>query len=184
VIKYYMTITATGYSDLTLPMSSFQARDTWSSTFSVAGIQWSSSIIFLSVVIPGVTYESTINSMRAASGQFYVEMAYFYGGVESFREEIVRANIEDVYSYHGARNKTIRIDGHRGVAFPSATTHALEGVSYQSKLDGSINAWRTAVPNLNMKAGHSATYDSETISTIKQITTIVSPTYQYQEISV
>lgn len=139
VARYYCTITgsADGETDIEVPISSFQARkQTGSSTY-------------LSVVIPGIDYLDAISAR--ANGEMVIEMAYLIGGVESIREEILRADIEQINYYRGTGSRSVTLIGHFAQTFVAKETRLYNPV-YAQRADGDLS-YRFAVPDLYVNPG-------------------------------
>jgi hypothetical protein len=124
VIRYYCTLTgaADGLSDLTIPISSFQAsKRTGESTY-------------LSVVVPGMTYAEQIADR--SNGELVIYMAYLLDGVESLREEILRVELEQINPQEGARSRSITLIGHKTVTYDSRAV-SIQGCNYKYTSGGS-----------------------------------------------
>lgn len=143
VARYYCTITgeADGTTDIEVPISSFQARKSTAAS------------TYLSVVVPGVAYSDQLAARP--NGEMIIEMAYLIGGVESLREEIIRADIEQINLAEGTSSRSITLIGHKTQTFVAKDTR-LTGATYKARTDGSL-AFRFAVPDLWLNPGDSVT---------------------------
>jgi hypothetical protein len=124
VIRYYCILTgaADGLSDLTIPISSFQAsKRTGESTY-------------LSVVVPGMAYAEQIADR--SNGEVVIYMAYLLDGVESLREEILRVELEQINPQEGARSRSITLIGHKTVTY-DARAVSIQGCNYKYTSGGS-----------------------------------------------
>ena len=124
MIRYYCTLTgaADSLSDLTIPISSFQAsKRTGESTY-------------LSVIVPGMALAADIAAR--SNGEIIVEMAYLIDGIESVREEILRVDLEQINPQEGARNRSITLIGHKTVTYDSRAA-SVQGCSYKYTSGGS-----------------------------------------------
>src|SRR5574343_217966 len=142
VARYYRTTTgeADGETDMEVPISSFQARkQTGSSTY-------------LSVVIPGIDYLDAISAR--ANGDMIIEMAYLIDGVESIREEILRAEIEQINFYKGTGSRSVTLVGHLAQTFVAKESRLYNPI-YSQRADGDLS-YRFAVPDLWINPGDTA----------------------------
>jgi len=151
---YYFVLTgdADGTTDVTIPISSFQAR------------RKSGAPTFLSVVAPGLDYQDDIGNRT--NGEMQVHLAYILDGVEQYREIIVRADYEEMRVDEGGRNKSITITGHKTESFTSKSMD-LRDVVYVSDDDGLYN-YRCASLDIYLNPGDTARYDGNEI-TVNQI---------------
>ena len=154
VVRYYCTITgaADGTTDIEVPISSFQAR------------KRSGYSTYLSVVVPGVAYADAIDARP--NGDIVIDMAYLIGGVESQREEIVRAEIEQINIQEGPGSRSITLIGHKDQTFIAKESRLYDPV-YKARTDGSLS-YRFAVPDLWLNPGDTAQVDSDefTVDTV------------------
>jgi hypothetical protein len=161
VVRYYCTLTgaADGLADVTLPISSFQAR------------KRTDQRDYLSVVVPGVAYADAIASR--SNGQIYIEMAYLLDGVESVREEIIRADLEKIDIHEGTRNRSITLSGYGDGSMP-ARAASIRGSNYKATYSGSMSfRFPQADPYLN--PGDALTVlDTGDSMTVDQITYAIS----------
>jgi hypothetical protein len=161
VVRYYCTLTGAsdGLSDLTIPISSFQAtKRTGESTY-------------LSVVVPGITYAEQIADR--SNGEIVIYMAYLLDGVESLREEILRAELEQINPQYGARGRSITLIGHKTVTY-DARAVSIQGCNYKYTSGGSRGfRFPQADPYLN--PGDALTViDTEDVLTVDYITYAIS----------
>ena len=161
VIRYYCTLTgaADGLSDLTIPISSFQAtKRTGESTY-------------LSVSVPGVAQAEEIADR--SNGELVIYMAYLLDGVESLREEILRVELEQINPQEGARSRSINLIGHKTVTY-DARAVAVQGCNYKYTSGGSRGfRFPQADPYLN--PGDALTVvDTEDVLTVDYITYAIS----------
>ena len=161
VVRYYCTLTGApdGLSDLTIPISSFQARKrTGESTY-------------LSVAVPGMALAGDIADR--SNGELVIDMAYLLDGVESLREEILRVELEQINPQEGARNRTITLSGHKTTTY-DARAVSIQGANYKYTSDGSLGfRFPQADPYLN--PGDALTViDTEDVFTVDYITYAIS----------
>jgi hypothetical protein len=154
VVRYYCTITgaADGTTDIEVPISSFQAR------------KRSGYSTYLSVVVPGVAYADAIDARP--NGDIVIDMAYLISGVESQREEIVRAEIEQINIQEGPGSRSITLIGHKDQTFIAKESRLYDPV-YKARTDGSLS-YRFAVPDLWLNPGDTAQVGSDefTVDTV------------------
>jgi hypothetical protein len=154
VARYYCTITgaADNEEDVEVPISSFQAR------------KRNGYSTYLSVVIPGVAYADAISAR--ANGEIIVEMAYLINGVESLREEILRADLEQINIYEGTSSRSITLIGHQEQTFVAKESR-LYNPAYKQLVGGEMS-FRFAVPDLWLNPGDTARVgdDAFTVETV------------------
>lgn len=154
VARYYCTITgaADGEEDVEVPISSFQAR------------KRSGYSTYLSVVIPGVAYADAISDR--ANGEIVIDMAYLIGGVESLREEILRADLEQINIYEGTTSRSITLIGHQEQTFVAKESRLYEPI-YKQLVDGELS-FRFAAPDLWLNPGDTVRVgdDAFTVDTV------------------
>lgn len=161
VVRYYCTLTgaADGLADVTLPISSFQAR------------KRTDQRDYLSVVVPGIAYADAIASR--SNGEIYIEMAYLLDGVESVREEIIRADLETINVSEGTQSRSISLSGYGDGTMP-ARAASIQGSNYKATYSGSLSfRFPQADPYLN--PGDALTVlDTGDSLTVDQITYAIS----------
>lgn len=166
---YYCTLTgsADSQTDLTIPMSSFQAR------------RKSAAPTFLAVVTPGTSLETEIG--LRPNGTLEIEMAYVLNGVEEYRETIFTADLDSdgVRIDEGGRNQSITLTGHKTETFIGKVTW-LNDVMYKRD-DGGDLAFRCASPDLYLNPGDTAKYGSDSF-TVNQVVLSISPEYSTTDI--
>jgi hypothetical protein len=157
------------YSEMTLPVSSFQGRFK------------SGDPSFLSVVIPGLDLSEDISSRVDTAHppllSIYMVKTYFDGNV--IMEQLVAVNLEDIRIDEGAVNQTITLEGHK----TRTHTHksiALTGASYKS-ISGGKTRYRCE-PDLFLRPGDTVTVNGETFIA-DNITIAISVDSQIMEIS-
>ena len=138
VTRYYFTLTGSNdaTTDIEIPITSFQAR------------KRDGQSTYLSVVT-GYAYADQINAR--SNGEMVIEMAYLLNGVESIREEILRADLEDIPLSKGARSRSVTLTGHKTVNF-SPKVSTIENPTYRY-LSGGKLGFRFAKPDLYVNPG-------------------------------
>lgn len=164
---YYLTITgaADSTTDIEIPMESFQAR------------KRTGYATYLSVVVP-LEYSSQISAR--SNGQIVVDMAYKIGSEISLREEIVRADIDDIRIDEGSRHGSISIFGYRTDTFASQAVTVTEPI-YRNVTDGKLR-YRFATPDPYLNPGDVATVGSDQF-TVASISYVVSARQQSMEVA-
>lgn len=112
-----LTGAADGLSDLTLPMSSFQAwmRDGDPS--------------YLSVVVPSsVTYAADIAAR--SNGEIVISKGYKFTDDTEQMEEIIRSNYDSIRVDRGARSDSLTMTGYKTTSSSAPKERTLDGVSY------------------------------------------------------
>lgn len=165
---YYLTLTgdADGLSDLTLPMASFQAR------------RRSGDPTFLSAVIPDDSYYDAI--VARSNGQLIIDMAYVINGVEYYRDELVKADYENIRKYDGGRNQSLVVEGHLTESW-TVKIIDLQGVTYTA-IDDGLYRIRCAAPEMYVQPGDTARYGSVEI-TVAEMTLSVDPSLAAMEVA-
>ncbi|HHT9136481.1 MAG TPA: DUF2341 domain-containing protein [Candidatus Wunengus sp. YC60] len=106
-----------GLSDLTLPMSSFQAR------------MRDGDPSYVSVVVPSsATYAADI--VARANGEIVIKKGYLMRDGSAQMEEISRVDYESIQIDRGARNDSVTLSGHKTVTSTVASERTITGVSY------------------------------------------------------
>jgi hypothetical protein len=170
VITYFCTLTgaADGEADAVLPIQSFQAR------------KRDGEDTYVSAVIPGIDYLDEISDRP--NGQIVIEMAYFSGGSELLREEILRVDLENVRYDKGARSRAVTISGHRTESF-AVNLVDLEKPSYKYLSEGKLR-YRFPIPNPWLNPGDTCRVLSEGDEfRVDYITYIVSDAQKFMEVS-
>lgn len=148
VTRFYLTIT--GENDLTtdieIPMSSFQAR------------KRTENPTYVSVVVP-FTNEAAAALEARANGEIVIEMAYLVDGQESVREEILRADLEQINLQQGTSSRSIMLIGHKTIAYANQDTQ-LSSPTYKYTSDGR-RGFRFASPDPYLNPGDTAIVGDE-----------------------
>ena len=167
VRRYYFTLTGAedGEDDVVIPISSFSARlrDT--------------DPTYLGVVIPGTDYADEIAAR--SNGQIIIHQAWVVGGVEAYREEIARADLEEIRTDEGARNQSITLSGHRSET-NVAKIATLTGASYKYMAGGKLRY--RCLPDLYVRPGDTVRINNDEF-TAGLITINVNALQQTMEIA-
>ena len=166
--KYYFTLTgdADGTTDIEIPITSFQAR------------KRTGEATYLSVIIRGFeTYASAVAAR--ANGEMIVEMNYEYDGQSSIRQEILRADLEDIKLYEGANNRSIGLTGHKIQTFANRSV-TLENPTYKATVEGK-RTFRFAKCDPYLNPGDTLVVGADSM-TVDYITYIVSSSYKSIEV--
>jgi hypothetical protein len=102
---FQLTITGgpDGVADVTIPFTSFQSR------------KRSDAQSYVAVVIKKYDYASQITARQ--NGEIVVDAVYLVGGVESLRQEIIRAPIDTITIDKGPRSRSITLSGYKTVTY-------------------------------------------------------------------
>ena len=100
-------------------------------------------------MVTGYAYADQINAR--SNGEMVIEMAYLINGVESIREEILRADLEDIPLSKGSRSRSITLTGHKTVSF-SPKVSTIENPTYRYVSGGKLG-FRFAKPDLYVNPG-------------------------------
>jgi hypothetical protein len=167
-IKYTFILTGEndGTTDITIPISSFQAR------------LRSGDPTYLSIVVPGVDYASAISARP--NGEMIVSMQYYSGGLLLQTEEIIRADLEDINISEGAQNKSIVLTGHK-TQTTGGKTVTLRNPTYRNLYQGKYT-YRCATPDIFLRPGDTVVCGEDSF-TANLITYVVSVAQQSMEVS-
>lgn len=144
---FYCTLTGTqdATTDIEIPISSFQGR------------RRNSNPTYLSVVTHDITYADAIAARP--NGEIYIEMAYVLNGVETAREEIIRAELETIVVDEGSKSQAITLSGHKTEAWvPKNIT--LTGESYKRDTNDAFT-FRFSDVNVYLHPGDTVTVDDD-----------------------
>jgi hypothetical protein len=168
VVKYFCTLTgeADGESDLEIPIQAFQAR------------KRDGDPTYLSVTVPGFDLAEEISDR--ANGQLVLEMAYFIGGTEQLREEILRVDLENIRTDQGPRNRSLTLSGHRTESFGQQIITLVDPV-YKYVSEG-LKRYRFATPEPFINPGDTAKVGDDEFR-VNYITYSVSDRYRAMEIT-
>ena len=156
---------ADGYDDITLPMSSFQAR------------RRSGESSYLSVVIPTYDYADEISNR--SNGDMVIYQAYEVEGEIKQQEEILRTDIEDVRVDIGATSQSMSMSGRKQRTF-SAKAVTLSHATYKAINNGS-RRYRLSEPYIFLNPGDTVTIGDDTF-TVGVMSYAISPMSHQLEI--
>jgi hypothetical protein len=150
IIRYFCILTgvADGTTDLTLPMSSFQAR------------RRSGDPTYLSVVIPTVDYATEIAARP--NGTLKIQQAYEQNGVIKQTETIMETTLDEVNPDEGGTNRSTTLVGYSTSTY-SAKAVTLSGVTYRSTRAGKYH-YRLARPYIFLNPGDTVTFLDDGVS--------------------
>ena len=160
VKRFYLTLTggADGTTDIEIPMLSFQAR------------KRSANPTYLSVVVPFSV--AIVDDLEArANGEMVIEMAYLLDGVESVREEILRAELEQINPQTSPTARSITLIGHKTITFANQETELTDPI-YKYTSDGRLG-FRFATPDPFLNPGDTAVVGDESF-TVESVVYMVS----------
>jgi len=148
---FYLTLTgaADATTDIEIPISSFQGR------------RKNGALTYLSAVTHDITYLDEITARP--NGQIYVEMAYVLSGVETDREEIIRANFDTPLYDEGSKSQAITLSGELQEAWvPKQIT--LTGQNYKrvTGISSQTLNFRFADINVYLHPGDTVTIGADT----------------------
>jgi len=124
--RFYFSLTgvADGTTDVEIPIASFQAR------------KRTAEATYLSVVIKDYGNYAAAVAARP-NGDMVIELAYVLDGEESIREEILRAELEDIALYEGPESRSIVLTGHKTQTFAGQIT-TLENPIYKATVNARL----------------------------------------------
>lgn len=150
IMRYFLVITGAqdGTTDITLPMSSFQAR------------RRSGDPTYVQVIIPTFDYVDEIAAR--INGKIRVLQAYEIDGEIKQTEIIIETDIEDIRSDRGARNQSMTLTGYTTSTFePKAVT--VSDVTYAA-VSGVKLRYRLARPYIFLNPGDTVTVQDDGVS--------------------
>lgn len=145
VVTYTCTIAAPTFTDLVVPISSFQMT-----------LRQSPLQCYLNVVIPKILDYAEDISDRAAGT---VTIAQVVDGVST---DLLEANISTIRTDQGATSRSGTITSYKQITFPAASSVALFGASYKSTTDGT-RRYR-CLPHPDIKPMDDANINGETFT--------------------
>ena len=161
----------TGTSDLTLPISSFQARIR------------SGDPTYLEVVVPDAAAYADDIADRTAGEIIVRQAANVWEDGTIYYAEIARADFETLQSDQGPSAYTVRISGHRTETYATGTSRGLQNVSTISTQADGKRRIRCAVDFI-VRPGFTATWnDGDDSMTVGMITLTVSVLQQTMDIT-
>lgn len=170
IIRYLCTLTgaADGTTDLTLPMSSFQAR------------RRSGGPTYLSVVIPTVDFADEIATQP--NNTLKIQQTYKHNGEILQTETIMETSLEGVNPDEGGTNKSTTLIGYGTSTFyPKAVT--LTGVTYRATRGGKYH-YRLARPYIFLNPGDTVTFTDDGVSfVIDTMIYFINPTTSIIELA-
>jgi hypothetical protein len=168
IVRYFCTLTgsADDTTDLEFECRTFQAR------------KRDGESTYLSVSITGFDLAEQIADR--ANGQLIMYMAYFVGGVEQLREEILRVDLENIRTDEGPTNRSITLTGHRNESFGNQIATLTDPI-YKYVSDG-IRRYRFAIPDPWINPGDTIRTNDDEFR-VGYITYIVSDRYRQMEIT-
>jgi hypothetical protein len=133
LIKYFCILTGANddTTDIEIPIEQFQAR------------KRDGEATYLAVVIP--SHDNAGEIADRSNGQVVIQMAYFVGGIEELREEILRVDLENIRTDDGPVNRSVTLSGHLTESFGGQIA-TLENPIYKYTSEG-IRRFRFAVPD-------------------------------------
>ena len=172
IITYLCKLTpqpGSAYSEITIPMSSFQGRFK------------SGDPSYLSCVIPGSDYATAISDrndpVNPPELSVYMRKTFSDGNV--ITEQIMAVDLEDTTIDEGSTSYSITLSGHRTTTY-SAKAITLTGASYKN-LTGGKTRYRCA-PDLYLRPGDTVTVNGDTF-TADNISIAISVDSQTMEVS-
>lgn len=152
VVSYLFSLipqAGSGYSTLTIPISSFQGRFK------------SGDPSYLSVVVPGDDYATDISNRADPVNppELAVYMRKTFPDGNAITEKIMGVDLEDVAIDEGSTSYSITLSGHRTTTY-SAKAITLAGASYKN-LTGGKTRYRCA-PDLYLRPGDTVTVNGDT----------------------
>ncbi|HET56883.1 MAG TPA: hypothetical protein ENN35_00390 [Deltaproteobacteria bacterium] len=167
-ISYTFVLTGgnDGTTDVAIPISSFQAR------------LRSGDPTYLSVVAPGTDSAAAISARP--NGEMIVSMNYCSGGILLQREEIIRADLEDINISRGTRSRSIVLTGHR-TATTGGRTVTLRNPTSRNLYRGKYT-YRCATPDIFLRPGDTVICGGDTFD-VDLITYVVSVAQQFMEVT-
>jgi len=162
VVRYLMDITGgpDGTTDVTIPISSFQAR------------RRSGEDTFVQVVIP--TYDYVDEITARSNGHMLVKQAYERDGEYQQVETIIDTTIDDIRYDRGGQKQSMTLTGYSTTTYPPKTV-SISNVVYAG-FSGGKTRYRLASPNIFLNPGDTVEIaDDGTTFEIDTISYAISP---------
>ncbi len=147
ITRYECVLSAAGYDDLTLPISSFQGRFR------------SGDPSFLAVVVPTLAYAEDV-AARSTAGVLTVFIIRT-DLTNTIREALISVDLEDIRTDEGANSQSMTLSGHRTETFEPKTV--MFNDVYYHNLQNSLHRYRCK-PDLYFRPGDTAVIDGNTIT--------------------
>lgn len=171
VYRYYATITgaADGLADYELTgIKSIQYR------------MRSGEASYLSVVMGYTSTDAAAIQVRQ-NGEMVVDMAAVIDGVESLREELIRADLYSIRYDRGGESQSITLVGYKTRTY-GGNDIELAGVIGETMLADGRMQYRCASPDFYLKPGDTAIYGGGQIK-VWTVTCLVSPVLQFMDVA-
>ena len=164
---FVLTLTGSedGTTDVEIPISSFQAR------------KRSDSPTYVSAVIRKYDYAAQIAARQ--NGQIVIDAVYLVAGVESLRQEIVRAPIDTITIDQGPKSRSITLSGYKTVTYHQRSV-TLENAIYKRLSAGKLQ-YRFADVDLFLNPDDELTVGDDTF-TVGNITYYVSENQRQMDV--
>jgi len=135
---------------------------------------------YLSFVIPYTVDDlAAINARQ--NGELVIDMAAIVGGVESLREELLRADFYSVRFDRGPRSQSITLVGYKAISFGPGTV-TLENVLLETMTAEGLLSYRCAVPDFYLRPGHTAKYGANEFI-VDTVGCFIGDKTQYMEVA-
>jgi len=170
VITYTCTISDATYSDLVIPITSFQLR-----------LRQSPKQCYVSVQIPSILdYASDINDR--IDGEITVTQVYQATPAATATEtDVITANVDSFRVFLGPLNRSGQVVGYKQITFPGTGSVAIEEPQYRA-FDGTTYRFRSA-PSPDLKPGDEAVVSGWETITVEEIVWTISQTSKIMEFS-
>jgi hypothetical protein len=165
IVSYLCALSSPGLPDITLPMSSFQARFR------------SGDPSFLSVVIPGMEHAGNI--VDRANGILRVYMVKTYRDGNRIAECIGMADLDDIRIDEGTLHQSVTLSGYKTETHAAKTIN-LASASYRMVYQGR-KRYRCQ-PNLYLRPGYTVVVNGETFRA-DVITWAIGPGTEIMEVA-
>jgi hypothetical protein len=153
-------------TDIEIPIEQFQAR------------KRDGEATYLAVVIP--SHDNAGEIADRSNGQVIIQMAYFVGGVEQLREEIIRVDLENIRTDEGPVNRSITLSGHLTESYGGQIA-TLEDPIYKYVSEG-IRRFRFSVPDPWINPGDTIRVGEDEFR-VGYITYIVGERFRQMEVT-
>ena len=135
---------------------------------------------YLSFVIP--YSQADLEAVQGRpDGQLIIDMVASIGGLESLREELLRADFYSIRFDRGPRSQSITLVGYGDQSFGPGFAELDNIVSEFMNADGTLR-YRCAQPDFYLKPGHTAKFGENEII-VDTITCFIGEKKQYMEVS-
>ncbi len=137
ISRFFLTITGTadGTTNVTIPISSFQAR------------KRTGNPTYVSAIVPGFEYAGQISDR--ANGELIITIGYEIDGILEFTEEILRVTLEDIRTDEGPTRRAISLSGTKTETYTNQVATVSKSVYRSIQAGNLVHRFAHVDPFLN-----------------------------------